>query len=166
MPAPQYALVAYVKNELGRFVEGLRHEIHPALDHLPAHLTILRELCRAVAPFEVALDSVESFEPVTPTVYLRVEGAEPMHALHERLNTAEFACREQWTYVPHLTIVKLVDDSRLSAVRELARRRWSAYRGPRRTRVEELTFVREGGRADQWTDLAPVPLGGALAPGS
>ena len=174
----QYALVAYVKNELGRFVEELRREIHPALGHLPAHLTILpprllqgaepqalaglEKLCGPVAPFEVTLDAVESFQPLTPTVYLRVQGAAPMHALHDRLNTAELACSEQWSYVPHLTIVKLEDESRLPAVLELARGRWSAYRGARGTRVEELTFVREG-ESNQWLDLAPVQLGSSLA---
>ena len=174
----QYALVAYVKNELGRFVEELRREIHPALGHLPAHLTILpprfilgseqealaalEQRCGPVAPFEVDLDSVETFQPLTPTVYLRVQGAAPMHALHDRLNTAELACSEQWSYVPHLTIVKLADETRLPAVLELARERWGAYRGPHRTLVEELTFVREGER-NQWTDLAPVQLGHSLA---
>jgi 2'-5' RNA ligase len=174
----QYALVAYVKNDLGRFVEDLRRELHPELGHLPAHLTILpprllqgsepralaglEKLCGPVAPFEVALDSVESFQPLTPTIYLRVQGAAPMHALHERLNTAELACSEQWFYVPHLTIVKLADESRLPAVLDLARQRWSSYRGPRSTRVEELTFVREGQPSGQWTDLAPVQLGHSL----
>ncbi|MDP9263365.1 MAG: 2'-5' RNA ligase family protein [Acidobacteriota bacterium] len=174
----QYALVAYVKNELGRFVEELRREIHPALGHLPAHLSILpprflqgsepqalaglEKLCGPVVPFEVVLDLVESFQPVTTTVYLRVLDAAPMHALHDRLNTEALACNEQWSYVPHLTIVKLADDSRLPAVLELSRQRWSAYRGSRGARVEELTFVREG-ESNHWVDLAPVQLGRSLA---
>jgi len=79
--------------------------------------------------------------------------------LHDRLNTAELACGEQWSYVPHLTIVKLADESRLDAVLELSRQRWAAYRGSRRARVAELTFVREG-EGNRWVDLAPVQLGG------
>lgn len=176
----QYALVAYVKNELGRFVEELRRELHPELGHLPAHITILpprllagseaealatlERLSGDVLPFEVGLDVVESFQPVTPTVYLRVDkAAVRLHALHERLNTAALDFYEQWSYMPHLTIVKLADESRLPQVLELAQQRWSAYGGPRHTRVEELTFVREGERAGHWTDLAPVQLGRALA---
>jgi 2'-5' RNA ligase len=175
----QYALVAYVKNELARFMEELRHEIHPALGHSDAHLSILpprplqgserqvldrlAKLCSSVAPFEVTLGPVESFHPVTPTAYLRVQDAAPMLALHDRLNTAELACSEQWSYVPHLTIVKLADESRLPAVLELSRRRWAAYRGSRRARVAELTFVREG-EGNRWVDLAPVQLGGGSAP--
>ena len=176
----QYAVVAYVKNELGRFVEELRREIHPELGHLPAHLTILpprilagpeaealaalERLCGDVQPFEVGMDGVESFQPLTPTVYLRVDQeALRLHELHERLNTAALEFYEQWAYMPHLTIVKLADESRLPAALELARERWSAYRGPRRTRVEDVTFVREGERVDHWIDLAPVQLGRALA---
>ena len=85
----QYAVVAYVKNELGRFVEDLCRELHPELGHLPAHLTILpprilagpetealaalERLCSDVQPFEVGMNGVESFQPLTPTVYLRVD---------------------------------------------------------------------------------------------
>jgi 2'-5' RNA ligase len=176
----QYALVAYVKNDLGRFVEDLRREVHPELGHLPAHITILpprilagpevealatlERLCADVQPFEIGLDVVESFQPVTPTVYLRVHRAAlRLHELHERLNTAALDFYEQWPYMPHLTIVKLADEGRLPAVMQLSRERWSAYRGPRSARVEELTFVREGERSGHWTDLAPVQLGRALA---
>ena len=175
----QYALVAYVKNELGRFVEELRRELHPELGHLPAHITILpprllhgsesealatlERLCGAIVPFQVTMDAVESFRPLTPTVYLRVGGATPVHELHDRLNTEALVCSEQWPYMPHLTIVKLADESRLPAVLELARERWSAYRGSRHARVEELTFVCEGESVGHWIDLAPVPLGRALA---
>lgn len=176
----QYALVAYVKNSLGRFVEELRRELHPEFGHLPAHLTILpprilagpepealatlERLCGDVQPFEVGMDGVESFQPLTSTIYLRVDdSAVRLHELHERLNTAALDFYEQWPYMPHLTIVKLADESRLPAALELARQRWNAYRGPRSTLVEELTFVREGQRSGHWTDLAPVQLGRALA---
>ncbi|HEV2021256.1 MAG TPA: 2'-5' RNA ligase family protein [Terriglobales bacterium] len=176
----QYALVAYVKNDLGRFVEDLRRELHPELGHLSAHITILpprilegseaealatlARLCDEVQPFEVGLDVVESFQPVTATIYLRVgQAGQRLHQLHGRLNTEALSCSEQWSYMPHLTIVKLTDERRLPAVLELARQRWSAYRGPRSARVEELTFVRECKRPGQWADLAPVQLGRAFA---
>lgn len=176
----QYALVAYVKNELGRFVEELRRELHPELEHLPAHITILpprilaggeaealaelERLCGDVPPFEVGMDGVESFQPLTPTIYLAVDQeALRLHELHERLNTAALDFYEEWPYMPHLTIVKLADESRIPPAMELARKRWSAYQGPRRTLVEELTFVREGECAGHWTDLAPVQLGRSLA---
>src|SRR5437016_2822797 len=41
MQTRRYALVAYVRNPVGEFVERLRQELHPDLPHLPAHLTVL-----------------------------------------------------------------------------------------------------------------------------
>src|SRR5437588_12377156 len=94
MPRNQrYALVAYVRNPVGEFVESLRKELHPELPHLAAHVTLLpprllagtesaaietmEELCKDVDPFEVSLVEVEAFIPVPPTVFVRV--AQPAH---------------------------------------------------------------------------------------
>ena len=91
MLKPRYALVAYVKSPAGEFVENLRRELHPDLPHMPAHLTILPprllqgtesaavqlldQLCGMEEPFDVTLGNMETFIPVTPTVYIGVEGA-------------------------------------------------------------------------------------------
>ena len=104
MAQPQrYALVAYVKNPIGEFVESLRKELHPELPHLDAHVTLLpprflrsdeasaigtiQRICKDVEPFEVSLGEVETFIPVTPTVFIRVaHAAYRMRELHDRLN--------------------------------------------------------------------------------
>src|SRR5271165_3342908 len=104
MPLPQrYALVAYVRNQIGEFVENLRRELHPELPHLAAHVTLLpprflcgpepaalealEERCKEVEPFEVSLGEVETFIPVTPTVFIRVaHAAYRMRELHHLLN--------------------------------------------------------------------------------
>lgn len=179
MPAVQYAVVAYLRNELGHFVEELRAELNPEHAHLPAHVTVLpprllrgseaqgvetlETLCRDQFPFELNLGAIETFCPTTPTVFIQVERAGyRLRELHDRLNTGVFEFEEPWPYMPHLTIVKLSDPERALAAAEIARERWSRYRGPRRTTVDQLTFVRElpGYR---WQDLAPVQLGAALA---
>jgi hypothetical protein len=167
----QYALVAYVNNPVGRFVEDLRRELHPEHAHLPAHITVLpprplhgsepealelmERLCGQVAPFEVAMGEVASFAPVTPTVFLRVA--------HAVLNTELLHCHEQWPYMPHLTIVKMPDLAQAQQALEMSRERWAEYRGTRVILVDQLTFVREG-ESERWIDLAPVHLGRSLAP--
>jgi 2'-5' RNA ligase len=174
----QYAVVAYVRNPIGRFVETLRRELYPAHAYLPAHLTFLPPrclngseenaletlglICSTVEPFKVSVGKVESFVPVTPTVYLRVEETATMRELHDRLNAGIFLCEEQWVYRPHLTIVRLTGDEQAQAALEVSRQRWEGYRGPRTITVDELTFVREGPN-NRWIDLAPVPLGRSLA---
>ncbi len=174
----QYAVVAYVRNPVGRFVEALRREVYPEHGHLPAHLTLLPprclngseetaletlgQICAAVEPFDVSMSEVESFIPVTPTVFIRVEETTKMRELHDRLNAGVFLCEEQWQYRPHLTIVKLASDLQAQAALEISRQRWQLYHGPRQITVDELTFVREGPQ-NRWIDLAPIPLGRALA---
>ena len=178
MPGQRYALVAYVKGPAGEFVEKLRRELHPDLPHLAAHLTILpprpllgsessaiqtlQHLCGQAEPFEVNLGCVETFIPVTPTVYIRVDGtASHMCELHQRLNSQALACQEEWPYTPHLTIAKMSGEKLARDAFKIASERWERYSGSRRILVERLTFVREEAQ-NQWIDLAPLPLGRTL----
>ena len=89
MFSPRYALVAYVRDAVGEFVEQLRRELHPAIAHMAAHLTVLpprdltgseaaaleflEEACSRVVPFSVELGEVETFLPTTPTVFIQVK---------------------------------------------------------------------------------------------
>ena len=178
MQKPRYALVAYVHSPAGELVENLRRELHPDLPLLAAHLTILPPrplqgtetsalqilelICGEQEPFEVSLGSAETFIPVTPTVYIRVEaGAQRMCELHRKLNTEVLRFDEEWPYIPHLTIVKMSAEPPAKVAFEIARERWAQYTGTRRILLERLTFVREE-RQNCWVDLAPVLLGRRL----
>ncbi|MFI5089716.1 MAG: 2'-5' RNA ligase family protein [Terriglobales bacterium] len=179
MEPPQYAVVAYVKSGLGRFVEELRREVDPRYGHLPAHLSVLpprglqgsesqarstlEELCHNQHPFEIALGDVESFVPRTPVVFIRVaHAAYKMRELHDRLNTGPFLFDEPWPYMPHLTIIKSEEPEHAQEVLAGIRRRWADYPGSRHILIEELTFVRQT-QGPHWEDLAPIQLGSSLA---
>jgi 2'-5' RNA ligase len=190
MHNPRYALVAYVRHPVGQFIERLRRDLHPDLPHLPAHITILpprvltkeqvqvneeskesraletlTQLCREVDPFEIVLGEVETFVPVTPTVFIRVaHGAYRLRELHQRLNSGILGCEEQWPYMPHLTVVKMGNEEQAMAAFQMASDRWSQYTGGRRVAVEEATFVREG-ENNTWVDLAPIHLGRSMVSG-
>lgn len=178
MQKRRYALVTYLNSPAGEFVENLRRELHPDLPHLPAHLTILpprtlqgseseaiqllERICGEEQPFEVHMGEVETFVPVTPTVYIRIDGqASRMHELHRRLNVDPLACNEEWPYIPHLTVAKMSSEQQARDAIQVVRERWAAYRGSRCIFVENLTFVREDAQ-NHWVDLAPVPLGRRL----
>ncbi len=178
MQTPRYGLVAYVKTPVGEFVERLRQEVHPELPHLAAHLSLLpprclqgseasaleimEDICGQVEPFEVSLGEVETFIPVTPTVFVRVaNGAQRMRDLHFQLNTKTLAYEEQWVYLPHLTIVKMSNEEQAQKAYHIARQRWTKFEGTRCITVKDLTFVREIDQ-NHWIDLAAVPLGGRL----
>jgi 2'-5' RNA ligase len=179
MSSPLYALVAYVRNPVGEFVEQLRRELHPTLPHMPAHLTILpprelagtveaavefmQEACRGVVPFSVELGDVETFLPTTPTVFIAVRrAASRMLDLHDRLNGKGLRSEECWPYVPHLTILKTELDDQARAAHLLARDRWAQFPGQRQVQVEELVFVHEAG--ERWRDVALLPLGRVPSP--
>ncbi len=177
--AMHYALVAYVRAPAGEFVERLRCELHPNLPPFPAHITILpprilqgtepearatlEEVCRGASPFEIVMGEVETFVPVTSTVFIRVaHAAYRMRELHDQLNSNALRADEEWPYMPHMTIAKMQDIDKAQEAFRIAQERWSQYRGSRRVLIDQLTFVREVGQ-DTWEDLAPMPLGGSMA---
>ncbi|HTW58736.1 MAG TPA: 2'-5' RNA ligase family protein [Terriglobales bacterium] len=178
MLSPRYALVGYVQSSAGEFVESLRRELHPDLPHLCAHLSILPprplhgeetsaiqmldRVCGQAEPFEVTLGSVETFVPVTSTVYIRVDGAASrMCELHRQLNAQALQYKEEWPYIPHLTIAKMGSEQLARDAFRIASERWARFSGSRRILLERLTFVREDAQ-NCWIDLAPVHLGRKL----
>jgi 2'-5' RNA ligase len=173
-----YAVVAYVRNPVGIFVEELRRELHPAHTHADAHLTVLpprplsgsgqealnllAEVAQAVSRFEVTMGDVETFAPVTPTVFLRVaRGAYRMRELRERLNRDALYFKEPWPYMPHLTIAKMDNLKDAEKVLAAARRRWQAYTGPRNVSINSLVLVK--GSGERWVDVSKLPLADGAA---
>ena len=171
--AVQYALVAYIRSELGEFVEDLRREVHPPHSHLPTHMSVLppRPLSGSedeavamllqesakVAPFQLELGDVESFLPITPTVFIRVTHAGyRMRELHDLFNRAPLEYLEPLPYMPHVTVAKLDDNACAAEALAISKRRWAGFTGSHCVTIEKLTFVR--GSAHTWQDLADVPL--------
>ncbi len=177
MPAQQYALVAYVRNPVGTFVEQLRREVHPEHGHLPAHVTVLpprplhgseeealaevSKLAASQPAFEIGMGEVESFVPSTPTIFIRVaRAAYRMRELHDAINTGALAYEEPWPYMPHLTIAKLNCVPDVQQVLENVRQRWREYVGSRNVRIDNLAFVRGSGQT--WFDIARFTLDGEV----
>ena len=63
--------------------------------------------------------------------------------------------------MPHLTIVKMSDETQAQQAYRVAHERWAHFDGSREILVSELTFVRED-EQNCWVDLAGVPLGRQL----
>jgi 2'-5' RNA ligase len=180
MQSPRYALVGYVNGPVADFIKQIRPELHPDLPLLAAHVTVLpprslqvdeataiaavSEACRLVEPFDMRLGEVETFIPVTATVFIRVVHAYRMRELHDQLVAKKpLAVAEEWPYLPHLTIVKMSSEAQAQEAYRLASRRWSEYSDGRCIQVKELTFVREQPDAT-WVDVAAIPLGTASSP--
>jgi 2'-5' RNA ligase len=169
-----YAAIAYIRSPVGIFVEQLRRELHPAHTHADAHLTILpprllhgteqqaldllADVCCTDRPFEITMGEVESFLPITPTVFIRVaRGAYRLRELHDRMNREVLHCFEPWPYMPHLTVVKADIADEVPKVIDIARQHWKEYSDTRKVQISKLAFVK--GNGDRWVDLATLPLG-------
>ena len=73
---------------------------------------------------------METFIPVTPTVFIRVDGAAFAHvrtAQQAEYRSAGF--QEEWPYIPHLTIVKMGTEQQAPDAFKTASERWAQYSG-------------------------------------
>src|SRR5262249_35154174 len=128
-------------------------------------LEALENVCRHFEPFEVSLGEVETFIPATPTVFIRVaHAAYRLRELHDQLNINGLACREEFPYMPHLTIVKMGAEDQAQHAYRVARSRWAEFNCGRCIEIRDLTFVREAAQ-NRWVDIAAIPLGQRLAKG-
>lgn len=94
---------------------------------IPAHITVVtttetddwaasaahvRRVARNHAPFEVSLRGTETFRPVSPVVYLRLdEGFDECTALHQEMQSGPLARDLPFPYHPHVTVAHDVSDA-------------------------------------------------------
>src|SRR5476649_781437 len=143
-----YALVIYIPDPLGRFMDDLRRELAPACNP-HAHVSVLpprplavdwqvageqvRGLTETQPPFAVRLAEVRIF-PVTNVTYIEVgAGAADLHRMHDAINRGALAFDEPFAYYPHITLAQQIEPDRVQAVHELAGRRWKEFTGRRRS---------------------------------
>lgn len=170
-----YALVMYLPDPLGAFLDDLRREMVPGCNP-HAHISVLPPRPLPVAPeaaIEVARGIVSGFEPFdielgriekfdfTDVVYISVEGgAGQLRQMHQSLNRGALAHEESFAYHPHVTLAQEIEAGEVERLVELAARRWREFQGPRRFHAEGTVFVRNT-TGNRWIDLAHEPLGAA-----
>ncbi len=168
----QFALVSYIPDPLGSFLDALR--LHLVPDCKPhAHVTILpprpvnseceeaiREIhSRAIVfePFTINLGDVAKFEG-TDVVYIELaSGTEELRALYEAINTGPLQYCEKFCYCPHITLAQRLPKEIVERTFEEARAAWKAYPYDRSFRVETLSFVQNTSE-DRWIDLDELQL--------
>jgi 2'-5' RNA ligase len=177
IPAEQrlnvFALVIYIPDPLGTFLDDLRRELVPGCNP-HAHVSVLpprpisgdwqvaREQVRTLAeswqPFDITLAEIRVF-PVTNVVYLELgKGAEDMHGLHAVMNTDSLRFDEPFEYHPHITLAQEIPGDRVREISNLARERWQEFTGPRTFRADRAAFV-QNTLGNCWIDLAEYTLG-------
>ncbi len=168
-----YALVIYIPDPLGRFLDDLRRELVPGC--IPrAHVTVLpprllaepqaaadqvRRGSAGFAPFELELGRISIFE-ATDVIYLELaHGASELKEMYGSLNGGALAYKEPFPYHPHVTLAQGLPPDRVAALHQTAQRRWSEFAHARAFRAERITFV-ESTDCIRWVDLAECSLDG------
>lgn len=168
-----FALVIYVPDPLGEFLDRLRRELVPT-DNPHAHVSVLpprplrvdwsvasnevRSQTDSWTPFDVELAAIDTF-PVTDVVYIELgAGASELRRMHTAMNRNLLDFVEPFEYHPHLTLAQEIAHEEVSQVRELAVRRWREYQGPRRFRAERAVLV-QNTLNHRWIDLVEYALG-------
>jgi len=171
-----FALVIYLPEPLGRFLDDVRCELVP--QYKPhAHVSVLpprplavdwqkaseqvRCLTETWLPFEIELSRVDVF-PVTNVIYLELgAGAAELQKLHAAMNSRYLEFHEPFSYHPHVTLAQELGREQLPAAEALARRRWQSYQGPRHFRAERAVFV-QNTLENHWVDLVEYSLGAVV----
>lgn len=177
IPAEQrlnvFALVIYIPDPLGRFLDDLRRELVPGCNP-HAHVSVLppRPLavdwqiaseqvrqCAAVRrPFEVALGAIRMF-PVTNVIYIELaRGAGELFEMHDAMNSQALEFAEPFQYHPHITVAQEIPLGTVAEVDRRAKEMWDEYTGPRTFLAERTAFV-QNTLKNCWIDLAESDLG-------
>ena len=177
IPAEQrlnvFALVIYIPDPLGRFLDDLRRDLVPGCNP-HAHVSVLPPRPLAVdwqaageqvrvcagnwAPFDIVLKRIRIF-PVTNVIYLELgEGETEMFRIHAAMNSQALAFDEPFEYHPHITLAQEIPPGQVAAVNRRAQELWDGFTGPRSFRAERTAFV-QNTLGNCWIDLAEFSLG-------
>jgi 2'-5' RNA ligase len=177
IPAEQrlnvFALVIYIPDPLGRFLDDLRRELVPGCNP-HAHVSVLPPRPLAVdwqvaseqvrvcagnwAPFDLGLGRIRLF-PVTNVIYIELgEGAPEMFRIHAAMNSEALEFDEPFAYHPHITLAQEIPPGEVASVHRRAQELWDSYTGPRSFRAERTAFV-QNTLGNSWIDLAEFSLG-------
>jgi 2'-5' RNA ligase len=167
-----FALVAYLPEPLGGFLDRLRRDLVQECD-AKAHVTVLpprplfspveeawqevKDNLQSFGPFHLELGQIEIF-PNTDVIYLSVSaGHAELERMHRALNSGRLAFQEPFPYHPHVTLAQELEPGRVSAAVDLAERQWREFSHPRGFTVNRLTFV-QNTLENRWADLSGCPL--------
>jgi len=168
----QFALVSYIPDPLGKFLDLLRLRLTPGckphahvtiLPPRPLHVPVesaeveLRENTRQFYAFDVKLGSVQIFDR-TNVIYVEVDGgSRQLREIHTQLNHGTVEYIEPYSFHPHITLAQNLCGENVQETLALARKLWSEWDGKVTFSVEELSFV-QNTEQNVWLDLLHLKL--------
>ena len=168
-----YALVAYIPDPMGQFLDDLRRELVPGF--VPrAHVSVLqprwvtadadtsarhlRSLAGEMGPFDIEAGDVEIFD-VSHVAFLNINrGLNQLHHLNQVANSGPLRFEPTFPYHPHITLAQNLPYELAREAVETARQKWQEFAHARHFLAEKLMFV-ESRIQDVWEDLEEIHLG-------
>ncbi|WP_164669443.1 YjcG family protein [Virgibacillus doumboii] len=129
----KYGIVIFpskpVQDEINSYRK--RYDQHYAL--IPPHLTLkeafeaddetievlikeLKHIANETDPFNLEINKVSTFAPVTNTIYLKVEPVQELIDLHEKMHKGNFPKNMEYNFVPHITIAQKLSHDEYSDI--------------------------------------------------
>ncbi len=169
----EYAVVIYVPEPLGLYLDNMRKELAPWMAPGRSHVTVLQprplssgvsevweDICESASnfrAFEIDATSVEVFE-TTGVLYLALDrGVSDLERMHRSLNANGASFPEPFPFHPHITLAQGVAEADHETVLERARSLWRDYDGVRSFRADRFHFV-QNTAVNLWIDLETIRL--------
>ncbi|WP_432357745.1 YjcG family protein [Sporosarcina sp. UB5] len=117
----KYGIVAFPSKKLQDLANGYRKRYDPHYALITPHMTIkgvfeandkeieqvaeaIKKVVRNHKPFELKVEKVSTFAPITNTIFFKVIPNEDILTLHKDLNEDFFGEKPEYSFVPHITI--------------------------------------------------------------
>ena len=115
-----FGIAFFPSKEIQDVANSFRKRYDPRYALIPPHITLkdsfniptekmdeiileLRKIANETEPFSIEIKKVSSFEPVTNAIYFKIEPAQSLVQLEEKLHTGKFENTRNHPFVPHLT---------------------------------------------------------------
>lgn len=130
----KYGVAIFPSKKLQDLANSYRKRYDTKYAFIPPHLTLkqpfeateteisaiaerLEDIARKFQPFALNVTKAKSFQPVSNTIYFKVEMSKELEELHEVLHDEQFFKTEsEHAFIPHITIAQDLSDNEHSDV--------------------------------------------------
>lgn len=134
----KYGIAIFPSKEIQDEANSLRKRYDPEYANVPPHITLksafemdtvlrdeliieLKKIANSFEPFNIEINKVSTFAPVTYTVYFKVEPHPLLTELHDKMHEGKFPSHKEHPFVPHITIAQKLSEGEHSDVYESLR---------------------------------------------
>lgn len=129
----KYRISIFPSKEIQDAANAYRKRYDPNYVLIPPHITLkapfeikeynieelileLKKIAKEMSPFDISIQKVSTFAPVTNTIYFKVEPREELNWLFQKMHSGKFPEESEYAFVPHITIAQKLSDSEYSDV--------------------------------------------------